>query len=52
VKKYENKYYLRGVVSSALFDRELFMCDVKNYAVFTDVAAYTPWITQHIDLYG
>lgn len=42
------RWYLRGIVSSSLFDKELLMCDTRNYAVFTDVAAYIDWIQQNI----
>lgn len=46
--KYSGKYYLRGIVSASLFDQELFMCDTRNYAVFTDVAAFNDWIYQNM----
>ncbi|KAL7035925.1 hypothetical protein ACKWTF_008625 [Chironomus riparius] len=47
-----SKYYLRGIVSAALFSQEKFMCDTSNYAVFTDVAAFKDWIYIHIGTYG
>lgn len=46
------KWYLRGVVSSALFDAELYMCDTRNYVVFTDVVQFKDWIIQHIETHG
>lgn len=48
VVRYNNKWYLRGLVSSSLQDKDLFTCDTKNFAVFTDIAAYRDWILQYI----
>lgn len=39
---------LRGVVSVSLVDPETRNCDVKNHAVFTDAAKFTPWINSII----
>lgn len=50
--KSNNKWYLRGIISSSLVDPETLLCDTNNYAVFTDTAKYTSWITQHIETYG
>lgn len=47
-----NKWYLRGIVSSSLYDEILSSCDVKNYAVFTDVAKHTRWIEEYVQTYG
>lgn len=52
VVKSGDRWYLRGVVSSALLDRETYMCDTHNYVVFTDVAQFKDWVIQHIDTYG
>lgn len=41
-------YYLKGIVSSSLFD-ENGECDVKNYAVFTNVPLYSRWIDNPND---
>jgi len=46
--RYNNKWYLRGIVSSSLQDKDLFTCDTKNFAVFTDIAAYRDWILQYL----
>lgn len=50
--KSNNKWYLRGIVSAALFDKEMYMCDTKNYAVFTDVAVFKDWILTQIEVHG
>ena len=52
VVKSDGKWYLRGVVSSALYNNELFMCDTHNYAVFTDVAQFKDWIVRYMELHG
>ncbi|XP_070504887.1 serine protease gd-like [Chironomus tepperi] len=36
-------YYLRGIVSSSLFNQNR-GCDVNSYSVFTDVVKYVDWI--------
>lgn len=41
-------YYLKGIVSSSLFD-EHGDCDVKNYAVFTHIPLYLKWIDNPND---
>lgn len=48
VVRYNNKWYLRGIISSSLQDKDLFTCDTKNFAVFTDIAAYRDWIIQYL----
>jgi secreted trypsin-like serine protease len=50
--KHESRWYLRGVVSSAIFNRNLNTCDTKNYAVFTDVGSFRDWIEDKITKYG
>ena len=47
-----NKNYLRGIVSAALWDQQLSTCDTKNYAVFTDVQMFLPWLQGNIQQYG
>lgn len=42
------KTYLRGIVSSSLYDQTQLRCDSNNYAVFTDVAKYTTWIDTFV----
>lgn len=52
VVKSNNKWFLRGIVSSALYDAEQATCDTKNYAVFTDTTKFTNWIQGHIAEYA
>lgn len=40
---------LRGVVSNSLQNPETRICDVTNYAVFTDVARFSTWINNIIE---
>lgn len=47
-----NKFYLRGIVSSSLFNHVEQSCDTKNYAVFTDVSRYTSWIQSYMNKFG
>lgn len=42
--KYSNVYYLYGIVSSSLFRDG--QCDLKNYAIFTNVLKYKDWIVS------
>lgn len=42
------RYYLRGIVSLSLFDRELGACDLSQFIVYTDVAKYINWIQEQI----
>ncbi|XP_070492242.1 ovochymase-2-like [Chironomus tepperi] len=48
IVRQNGRWYLRGIVSSSLFDKELYSCDTNNFAVFTDVAAYKDWIQAYI----
>jgi secreted trypsin-like serine protease len=52
IHQVNNKYYLRGIVSSSLFNNVQQSCDTKNYAVFTDVARYTTWIQLFMNRFG
>lgn len=38
-------WYLRGIVSSSVVDNDG-RCDVNQFAVFTNVVKYTPWVKQ------
>ena len=40
---YKNTFYLRGIVSSSLFQFGE-VCDVNTYAVFTDALKFSDWI--------
>ncbi|CAG9804120.1 unnamed protein product [Chironomus riparius] len=48
IVRQNGRWYLRGIVSASLFDRELYSCDTNNFAVFTDVAAFKDWIQSYI----
>lgn len=48
----DSKWFLRGIVSSSLYDSILNTCDTKNYAVFTDVSQFTNWIHGYIHTFG
>lgn len=48
--KDQDKWYLRGVVSASLVGEH--GCDVKNYAIFTDVQWYVRWIQGYITDYN
>lgn len=50
--KNSEKWYLRGVVSSSLYNTVLSTCDINNYAVFTDVTKYNSWIDGYMSTYG
>jgi secreted trypsin-like serine protease len=52
IVKIGEKWYLRGMVSAALFDKENLMCDAKQYAIFTDTTKFTSWMQDFIDKYG
>lgn len=52
VIKNSEKWYLRGVVSSSLYNTVLSTCDINNYAVFTDVTKYNSWIDGYMNTYG
>lgn len=52
VTQSNSKFYLRGIVSSSLFDQVQQSCDTKNYAVFTDVSRYTSWIQSFMNRFG
>ncbi|XP_063708228.1 serine proteinase stubble-like [Culicoides brevitarsis] len=42
------RWYLRGIVSTSLYDTSTSSCDVKNYVVFTDVAQFLDWIHSYL----
>lgn len=47
-----NKFYLRGIVSSSIFDQIQQSCDTKNYAVFTDMSKFTSWVQNFMNKFG
>ncbi|XP_063710167.1 serine protease gd-like [Culicoides brevitarsis] len=46
--KNNGKWYLRGIVSTSLYDKETKSCDVRNFSVFTDVAKFLQWIHLYL----
>lgn len=52
IVQYGKTWYLRGIISSSLFNKETQSCDTLNYAVFTDVAQFSEWIQRYIQAYG
>jgi secreted trypsin-like serine protease len=47
-----HKSYLRGIISSGIFNYAAQSCDPREYVVFTDVAKFTSWIKDYISRYG
>jgi secreted trypsin-like serine protease len=45
--KYKDKFYLRGLLSGALFNEDN-KCDVSTYSVYTDVFKFQDWIHRVI----
>jgi Trypsin len=41
--QFQNTFFLRGIVSSSLIDQDT-TCDVTNYALYTDVFKFLPWV--------
>jgi secreted trypsin-like serine protease len=48
VFKNNNKWFLRGLVSVSVALQNKLRCDPNEYAVFTDVAKFLPWIRSHM----
>lgn len=46
--KIRSTYYLKGLVSSSLFDENGY-CDVKNFAVYTNIPQFLRWIENPLD---
>ncbi|XP_070492215.1 serine protease gd-like [Chironomus tepperi] len=46
VLKVGKKWFIRGIVSASL--RDGLSCDVNSYAIFTDIAAFVPWIQSEM----
>lgn len=44
----DDRWTLRGIVSTSLLDQEQRSCDLKNYVVFTDVSKFMDWLLPHI----
>jgi hypothetical protein len=42
------KWYLRGVVHLALYDKANEHCDLQSYLIYTDVAKFMNWIRQYV----
>ncbi|KAL1129976.1 hypothetical protein AAG570_012920 [Ranatra chinensis] len=49
----ENNEYvwqLRGIISLSLLDQDKLTCDLTHFAVFTDVARFTDWLTHTFNI--
>jgi secreted trypsin-like serine protease len=46
--KHKGIYYLRGIVSAALYD-SLIGCNIDSYSVFTDILEFYSWVTSGKD---
>ncbi|XP_053667548.1 testisin-like [Anopheles marshallii] len=46
--KFNDVWYIRGVVSFTKPHQNTLICDTKEYTVFTDVAKYLKWIQPHM----
>ncbi|XP_052902032.1 uncharacterized protein LOC128309635 [Anopheles moucheti] len=46
--KYNDVWFVRGVVSFTKPRQNTRLCDTNEYTVFTDVAKYLSWIGQHV----
>lgn len=44
LKDPDGRWRIRGIVSVSMFSVNDQSCDAYNYAVFTDVAKYLPWL--------
>jgi len=47
---HKNVFYLRGLVSSSLFNNITMECDTHKQAVFTDVTQYYYWIDRAVEM--
>uniref|UniRef100_A0A182MW57 Peptidase S1 domain-containing protein n=1 Tax=Anopheles culicifacies TaxID=139723 RepID=A0A182MW57_9DIPT len=45
---YDGTWYIRGLVSFTKPREDAYICNTKEYTVFTDVAKYLKWIEQHM----
>ncbi|CAH2098474.1 unnamed protein product [Euphydryas editha] len=45
----KGSWYVRGIVSIGVSRQDTKLCDPNEYVVFTDIAAYTGWIHDHMD---
>jgi len=48
IVKHNRLYYLRGIVSAALYDT-LIGCNIDSYSVFTDILEFYSWVTSGKD---
>lgn len=43
-----DRWTLRGIVSTSLLDQETRTCDLTNYVVFTDTSKFLDWLLSRI----
>lgn len=44
----DGKWYIRGIISTSLANRQTQVCDVNSYAVYVDIAKYLLWIVEYM----
>lgn len=44
----DERWYLRGLVSISVAQKDSRVCDTRHYVVFTDLAKFLPWIEKFI----
>lgn len=48
ILKKDDRWILRGIVSTSLLDQEQKSCDLKHYVVFTDASKFLDWLLSKI----
>jgi hypothetical protein len=49
--KHQGLFYLRGIVSSTIIDRQTGTCTISKFAVITNVLLYKTWIQNPTENY-
>lgn len=44
----EDRWFLRGLVSISVSEKENRVCDTKHYVVFTDLAKFLDWLNNFV----
>lgn len=48
ILKKDDRWILRGIVSTSLLDQEQKSCDLRHYVVFTDASKFLDWLLSKI----